>query len=76
MQKIKDAGVNVLDKGEFFHEFVTSTKSRARDVLKALKEEGILGGHLLNNDEILWCTTEMVDKKDLDKAVEIIAKFA
>lgn len=75
-KKLKDAGVNVLDKGEFFHEFVTSTKARARDVLKALKEEGILGGHLLNNDEILWCTTEMVDKKDLDKAVEIIAKFA
>lgn len=74
--ELKKANVCVVDKGEFFHEFVTITKSRARDVLKALKEENILGGHLLDNDEILWCTTEMVDKKDLDKAVEIIAKFA
>lgn len=70
-QKLAEAGFEIENE-EFFHEFVTSSDKKASDVLKALDDEGILGGLPLDENRILWCCTEMNTKTDIDKAVAIV----
>ena len=61
-----------IENDEFFHEFVTSSDKQSSDVLKALDEEGILGGLPLDENRILWCCTEMNSKADIDQAVAAV----
>ena len=63
-------GVDLVYKGEFFHEFVTSLPRR-EEVLKALEDNGILGGLPLE-EGVLWCVTEKASRADLDRAVSIV----
>ena len=63
-------GVSLVYGGAFFHEFVTVLPKREA-VLKALEEAGILGG-LPVEEGVLWCVTEKVGKRDLDRAVAIV----
>ena len=63
-------GVDLVYKGEFFHEFMTSLPRR-EEVLKALEDNGILGGLPLE-EGVLWCVTEKVSRADLDRAVSIV----
>ena len=63
-------GVELVHKGEFFHEFVTTLPDAGR-VLDILEVNGILGG-LPVKDGVLWCVTEFCTKADLDEAVAII----
>lgn len=55
---------------EFFHEFVTVCKDDKK-ILEALAAEGILGGLPLGDGRILWCTTEMNTKEEMDKLASI-----
>lgn len=55
----------------FFNEFVTECKDSGA-ILKTLEDKGILGGLPLSDTEILWCTTELNTKEDMDKLVSII----
>ena len=70
-QKLSEAGFEIENE-EFFHEFVTSSDKKSSDILKALDDEGILGGLPLDDNRILWCCTEMNSKSDIDKAVAIV----
>ncbi len=63
-------GVDLVFKGDFFHEFVT-TLPKQDEVLKALEDAGILGG-LPVREGVLWCVTEKASKAELDKAVAIV----
>ena len=38
----------------------------------AIDNAGILGGWLLNDDEILWCCTEVLTKEEIDRAVSLV----
>ena len=67
----KIEGVSRKYAGEFYQEFVTVQPKRC-EILKALEENGILGGLPLGEDEILWCATEKVTKAELDRAVAIV----
>ena len=71
---LKGVGFEIKYKGEFFHEFVTSSDVPADKILKALDKAGILGGLKLSKNEILWCATETLSKADIDKAVEAIRR--
>jgi len=64
-------GFSLKYKGEFFHEFVTACKYDTNKILKALEEEGILGG-LPVDGGILWCTTEENSKEDIDRLITIL----
>ena len=66
----KIPGVELVFKGDYFHEFVT-TLPKADEVLQALENQGILGG-LKTEHGVLWCATEKVAKEDLDRAVSIV----
>ena len=63
-------GVELVNKGEYFHEFVT-TLPRAEEVLKALEDNGILGGLPIGGG-VLWCVTEKVSREQLDRAVSVV----
>jgi glycine dehydrogenase subunit 1 len=63
-------GVELVFKGEFFHEFVTKLP-KCDEVLSALEKAGILGG-LPIEEGVLWCATEKVGKAELDRAIEIV----
>lgn len=63
-------GMERVHPGEFFHEFVTTCPCTER-ALAALDAQGILGG-LPVTGGILWCVTELVSKKELDRALAIL----
>ncbi len=63
-------GVELVFKGDYFHEFVT-TLPKADQVLKALEDNGILGG-LKIEEGVLWCATEKVSREELDRTVAIV----
>ena len=70
--ELEKIGFKVLNNGEFFHEFVTDSDKCACCVLKALEENGIIGGYPLGGNKILWCCTEMNTKAEIDAAVSIM----
>lgn len=73
--QLEAIGYPVLNSGEFFHEFVTISKTPAEEVLGALEEQGILGGYPLTGErtgQILWCCTEMNGKEDMDRVIKIL----
>jgi glycine dehydrogenase subunit 1 len=63
-------GVELVYKGEFFHEFVT-TLPRQDEVLAALEKSGILGGLPIEGG-VLWCATEKAGKAELDRAIAVV----
>lgn len=67
-----EVGAKLAYQGEFFHEFVTVVKGKTKEILSALEKENILGGLMLDDDRILWCCTEMVNKTQMDKVIKIV----
>lgn len=67
--KIK--GFELMYKGEYFHEFVTGCPCDSDKLLKHLASKGILGG-LPVSDGILWCTTEMNTKEEMDDLISLL----
>lgn len=70
--ELENIGFELKYKAPFFHEFVTKTPIKADTVLKALEEQGILGGLALSDEEILWCTTEKNTKKQMDTVIQVL----
>ncbi|WP_024347643.1 aminomethyl-transferring glycine dehydrogenase subunit GcvPA [Lacrimispora indolis] len=73
--QLEAIGYPVVNRGEFFHEFVTASIVPAEKVLSALEEHGILGGYPLTGErtgQILWCCTEMNAKDDIDRVIGIL----
>ena len=70
-KRFEEIGYTVENK-DFFHEFVTSSEVDIHPILKALANEGILGGQPLDQHRILWCCTEMNSKADIDRVIEIL----
>ena len=68
---LEKIGLPRVHTGEYFHEFVTACPHPER-VLRALDENGILGGLPLEGGRILWCVTELVSREELDRAVAVI----
>lgn len=73
-------GYEMVYKGEFFNEFVTTVNSDVDKVLTALESRGILGGFPLGNNlynkednrQILWCATELNTKEEIDTLIRIL----
>ena len=71
-QLCKLDGFELVYKGEYFNEFVTTCKGK---VMSTLEKRGILGGYPLEGKDkghILWCTTEMNTKEEIDSLVKIL----
>lgn len=66
-QELEKTGYELKYQKPFFHEFVTRTPVPAEKALNYLEKQGILGGLPLSDREILWCTTEMNTRAEMDK---------
>lgn len=64
-------GIELKHDQEFAYEFVTKVPS-ADKLLEKLQENDILGGYPLNDQEILWCATEVNTKSEIDQVVELV----
>lgn len=71
-KELEKIGFKPEYKTEFFHEFVTVSDVSSEKALKALEDNGILGGYPLDDKRILWCCTEVNGKCCIDKAVSIL----
>lgn len=71
-KELDGIGYHTENQGDFFHEFVTSSDVPAEKALKALEDQGILGGYPLDEHRILWCCTEMNTKEEMDEVVRIL----
>ena len=71
-KELEGIGYHTENQGDFFHEFVTSSDVSAEKALKALEDQGILGGYPLDEHRILWCCTEMNTKEEMDEVVRIL----
>ncbi len=69
---LANSGLTIQNKYEFFNEFVTYSEVSSQRILDALSRKNILGGLPLDEHRILWCATEMVTKKEIDKAARIV----
>lgn len=68
-------GYELVYKGEFFNEFVTTVNTDADKVLDILSEHGILGGYPLDGKHkgcLLWCATEVNTREEIDNMVRIL----
>lgn len=65
------AGLGIKYKDECFNEFVTISKCSSESILTALAEAGITGGHKVGTHDILWCTTELTTREQMDKCAQI-----
>ena len=58
--------------GEFFHEFVTTCPCDAAVLSEKLAAHGYLSGLVTGQTEMLWCTTEMNTKSEIDGLIAVI----
>ena len=74
-ESLEKIGFRVKNTGTYFHEFITESKISTSLILDILEKKGILGGlPLTNNDQnqLLWCCTEMNTKEEIDQTVEML----
>ncbi len=73
--ELDKAGFTLLNKKDFFHEFITDMKGHTSEAMKALEDKGILGGLPLSGayeGKVLWCCTEMNTKEEMDEVVHTL----
>lgn len=74
-------GYAVIDAGPFFKEFVVQCPRPVAQINAALREQGIVGGYDLGQDEpqlgsaMLLCVTEMNTKADIDELVQVLGQM-
>lgn len=71
-EKLAEAGLALKYQQAYFHEFITVSDKNTQKIMDKLAQYGILGGLPLNEQEILWCATEMNSKEDIDNLVELV----
>ena len=68
-------GFSLRYSGEYFNEFVTDFIGDVDKLLEGLAQRGILGGYPLSGEYkggILWCTTEMNTKEEMDYLITVM----
>lgn len=71
-KELEKAGLHPVYEAEFFHEFVTDAPRGAKTLLQSLERRGYLGGLLLPDGNLLWCTTEKNTKAEMDELVSLV----
>jgi len=71
----KIPGFEVINKDNFFHEFILKSDKDISKIIKKAKEENIIPGYNLENhgmNALLIAVTEKRSREELDKFVEIL----
>ena len=72
LEKLTALGFTRKYTGEFFHEFVTICPCDAAVLSEKLAAHGYLSGLVTRQTEMLWCTTEMNTKSEIDGLIAVI----
>ena len=72
LEKLTALGFTRKYTGEFFHEFVTICPCDAAVLSEKLAAHGYLSGLVTGQTEMLWCTTEMNTKSEIDGLIAVI----
>ena len=67
-KQLADLGYRLVYDQPFFHEFMTYCPTAAHKLEKQLADKGILSG-LPMGDKMLWCTTELNSKRQIDELI-------
>lgn len=67
--QLEEIGFKLTYSQPYFHEFVTESPVDTEILMKRLGEHGFLGGLPLEGNRILWCTTEMNEKDEMDELI-------
>ncbi len=76
MERLEMAGFAKVHRGEFFHEFLTSSPIEPHELQKLLDARGILGGLPVEDGNILWCATELNGKEQVDRLMDALMEVA
>lgn len=68
-------GYKLKYQSEFFNEFVIENKGNSDKIVTKCQENNILAGYKLNQDEILWCTTEMNTIHQMNELINILSEI-
>lgn len=71
-QQLETIGYHHVDKGPFYNEFVTTCPNDPQKVMDILASHDILGGLPLADKTILWATTEMNTKPQIDEMIALL----
>ncbi|MCQ4637613.1 aminomethyl-transferring glycine dehydrogenase subunit GcvPA [Anaerovorax odorimutans] len=75
-EKLCEAGLEIDREHEFFNEFVAAVPRGSgvsnEEILRALEEQGILGGLPLWEGHLLWCATELNTRAEIEEAAGIV----
>lgn len=71
-EKLDNLGLKRIYEGEYFNEFLTFCEKK-EELLDYLEKNGVLGG-LPVEEGILWCTTEMNTKEEIDRLAELVGE--
>lgn len=72
--RFRDIGIKI-EFDNFFSEFVTVHDGSVREISEKCMDAGFLPGHAIDGIDgtrLLWCTTEMNYKDEMDKLAEIV----
>ena len=72
LEKLTALGFTRKYTGEFFHEFVTICPCDAAVLSEKLAAHGYLSGLVTGQTEMLWCTTEINTKSEIDGLIAVI----
>ncbi len=73
---LREAGYAPVHERPFFHEFVTECPIDAAVLMEHLEKKGYLGGLVLPGNRILWCTTEMNTRQEMDELIRLAKEVA
>lgn len=65
-EELAKLNFDLVYKQNFYHEFLTTSPVEVELLLNRLEEKDILGGLKINDTQILWCATEVCNKKQID----------
>ena len=71
-QQLETLGFKLAYPSHFYHEFLTLSPIDVDQLLKHLDQHHILGGLKVEDNQILWCATEVNTKTQIDTLIEVI----
>ncbi|PPA71392.1 aminomethyl-transferring glycine dehydrogenase subunit GcvPA [Jeotgalibacillus proteolyticus] len=81
-QQLKSAGIEMVEEGFTFNEFVVKLNRSVKEVNEALLQKGFIGGYDLGREfesrqnQMLIAVTEQRTKEDIDTFVEELKQYA
>ncbi len=70
--QLRKLGFQLTYDQPFFHEFVTDCPLDTKTVEAHLLKHNILAGYPLNDQQMLWCATEVINKAQIDRVIDLL----